>query len=48
MYNLYMKTLNTDKWISITKKAGFKKVEHWKMQANNDNQGTLIIMGEKE
>ena len=47
MYNLYMKTLNTDKWISITKKAGFKKVEHWKMEANKDNQGTLIIMGEK-
>ena len=46
-YNLYMNTLKTEKWISFTKKAGFQNVQHWNMQANKENQGTLIIMGEK-
>jgi len=46
-FNLDITTLSIENWVTLFESAGFSNIEYQQVEANNDWQGTLIIMAYK-
>ena len=47
-FNLNIKTLSIDSWLSLFESAGFLNVVHKQVESKDSWKGTLIIQGDKK